>query len=145
MIRLRAYTDLACQALLSLPAEVLDPYQPLTRKLGATNTVKAPLIDYLTSKLKIITENIEQLKSQPISEFTPASSAFVTFASAKLARRALKELSSHPLYALGCRTQPAPDYSDLIWPRLNRSVFRADQVRGWVIAIALFFVTLLWM
>lgn len=133
------------QALLSLPPEVLDPYQPLTRKLGTTNTVNAPLIDYLGSKLRIITEKMEKLKSQHIAEFTPASSAFVTFTSAKLARRALKELSSHPLYALGCRTQLAPDYSDLIWPRLNRSVFRADQVRSWVIAIALFFVTLLWM
>jgi hypothetical protein len=123
----------------------LDPYQPLTRKLGTSKTVNAPLIDFLASKLKIITEAMEALKEKPITEFTASSSAFVTFKSAKLARRALKELSTHPLYAMGCRTQAAPDYSDLIWPRLNRSVFRADQVRGWVIAIALFFITLLWM
>lgn len=123
----------------------MDPYQPLTRKLGTSKTVNAPLIDFLASKLKIITEAMEALKEKPITEFTASSSAFVTFKSGKLARRALKELSTHPLYAMGCRTQAAPDYSDLIWPRLNRSVFRADQVRGWVIAIALFFITLLWM
>jgi hypothetical protein len=133
------------EALLSVPREYLDPYQTFAHRFDGLHKDNPPLIDYLTAKLAILTEKLQHAKKASITEYRPASTAFVTFRTAALARRALSELPSSELYPLGCQTRPCPHYSDIIWPRLSKSVYRADVLRGWVIAILLFFTTVAWM
>ena len=133
------------EALLSVPREYLDPYQPLSHRFDRLHKENLPLIDYLTAKLAVLTEKLEKAKAKPLSEYSPSSTAFVTFRTAALARRALQELPSSVLYPLGCQTRPCPHYSDLIWPRLSKSVYRADVVRGWVIGVIIFITTIAWM
>lgn len=136
------------RALLDLPRELLDPYQAVYRKRKSKLSVRrlqAPLIDYLAAKEKILAEKMEAAISEPFETLQPASSAFVVFTEARFARRVLRELPSHPDHALGCQTQPAPDYTDLIWPRLVRAVYRADVFKNFFIGVLVFFLILFWM
>lgn len=133
------------EALLSVPREYLDPYQPLTHRFERLHKDNMPLIDYLSAKLAVLTEKLEKAKEMPLEDYQPSSTAFVTFRTAGLARRALAELPSSDLYPLGCQTRPCPHYSDLIWPRLSKSVYRAAVFRGWVIGVVIFITTIAWM
>lgn len=133
------------EALLSVPREYLDPYQPEFRRVKKLHRDKAPLIDYLTAKLAILSEKLERAKARQLTEYRPSSTAFVTFRNAAIARRVLSEMPTSPQFPLGCQTRPCPHYSDIIWPRLNKSVYRADVMRGWVVGILIFAATIVWM
>jgi hypothetical protein len=104
----------------------------------------APLIDYLTTKLSYLTSLVDEARSQPLSSYEPASTAFVTFKDARTARFALKVLDSHPKRSLACHTTLAPDWTDLIWSRLAKSAYRAQFVRGWVVFLGVWAFTLIW-
>ena len=134
------------QVLYDLPRELLDPYQALTH-LKATSMFRkqnAPLIDYLTTKLVYLTMLLDDAREKDLAEYQAASTAFVIFKDARTARLALRILDSHPKRSLACHTVPAPDWSDLLWPRLGRSVYRSELVRSWVTFFAVWAFTLAW-
>lgn len=132
------------QVLLSLPRELIDPYQSLTHLTSLFRDQNAPLIDYLTTKLALLTSLLNEARSKPLNSFRSASTAFVTFKDAKTSRLALQVLESHPRRALACHTTPAPMHVDLLWPRLSRSVYRSEFVRSWVVTLGVWAFTLIW-
>jgi hypothetical protein len=130
----------------NLPRQLLDPYQALTH-LSFTSRFRktnAPLIDYLTTKLAYLTILLDDARAKPMSSYPASSAAFVTFRDARTARLALKVLENHPKRRLACHTQPAPDWAELLWPRLGLSVYRSEFVRGWVVFIGVWAFTLAW-
>ena len=135
-----------CQVLHSLPRELLDPYQALThlKVTSAFRKKNAPLVDYLTTKLSYLTALLDEARDKPLSSYPAASTAFVVLKDARTARLALKILDSHPKRALACHTLPAPDWTDLLWPRLGKSMYRSELVRGWVTFLAVWAFTLAW-
>lgn len=104
----------------------------------------APLIDYLTTKLVYLTMLLDEAREKDLSDYQAASTAFVIFKDARTARLALRILDSHPKRSLACHTEPAPDWTDLLWPRLGRSVYRSELVRSWVTFVAVWAFTLAW-
>jgi hypothetical protein len=104
----------------------------------------APLIDYLTTKLSYLTLLVDEARSKPLSSYAASSTAFVTFRDAKTARLAHKILDSHPKRSLACHTMPAPDWTDLLWARMGKSVYRSEFVRGWVVYLGVWAFTLVW-
>ncbi|OCF73930.1 hypothetical protein I204_05778 [Kwoniella mangroviensis CBS 8886] len=131
-------------ALHSLPRECIDPYQSLTHLTSLFRDQNAPLIDYLTTKLSYLTMLLDESRSRPLSSYTPSSAAFVTFKDAKTARLASKILDSHPKRSLACHAVPAPDWTDILWPRLGKSTYRSEFVRGWVVYLGVWAFTLVW-
>jgi hypothetical protein len=130
----------------SIPRELLDPYQALTH-LKVTSVWRkknAPLIDYLTTKLVYLTMLLDDARDKGLEDYQPASTAFVSFKDARTARLALRILDNHPKRSLACHTMPAPDWTDLLWPRLSRSVYRSEVVRSWVTFFAVWAFTLAW-
>jgi hypothetical protein len=87
---------------------------------------------------------LNKARSQNLSTYPAASTAFVTFRDAKAARLALKVLDSHPKRSLACHTMAAPDWTDLLWPQLGKSVYRTEFVRGWIVYIGVWIFTLIW-
>lgn len=134
------------QVLHSLPRPLLDPYQDLThlRLTSRFRKSNAPLIDYLTTKLAYLTILLDDARSKPMSSFPASSAAFVTFRDARTARLALKVLDNHPKRRLACKAQPAPNWVELLWPRLGLSVYRSEFVRGWVVFVGVWAFTLAW-
>jgi len=132
------------QVLHALPRELLDPYQALTHLTSLFRDQNAPLIDYLTTKLSYLTLLLDEARSKPLSSYSASSTAFVTFRDARTARLALKILDSHPKRSLACHTMPAPDWTNLLWPRLGKSVYRSEFVRGWVVHLGVWAFTLAW-
>ncbi len=132
------------QVLHALPRELLDPYQSLTHLTSIFRDQNAPLVDYLTTKLSYLTVLLDDARSRPLSSYSTSSTAFVTFKDAKTARLALNILDSHPRRSLACHTTPAPDWTDLLWPRLGKSVYRSEFVRGWVVFFGVWIFTLIW-
>ncbi|ORX36074.1 hypothetical protein BD324DRAFT_642750 [Kockovaella imperatae] len=130
----------------ALPRALLDPYQALTH-LKVTSFFRdqnAPLIDYLTTKLNYLSHRLDAARDKPLSSYNPSSTAFVTFRDARTARLAHKLLESHPTRTLACRTSPAPDWTNLLWPRLSMSIYRSEFVRKWVVQVGVWVFTLLW-
>jgi hypothetical protein len=132
------------QVLHALPRELLDPYQSLTHLTSLFRDQNAPLIDYLSTKLSYLTLLLDEARSKPLSSYAASSTAFVTFKDARTARLALKILDSHPKRSLACHTMPAPDWTNLLWPRLGKSVYRSEFVRGWVVYLGVWAFTLVW-
>ncbi|ODN77902.1 hypothetical protein L202_05008 [Cryptococcus amylolentus CBS 6039] len=130
----------------SVPRECLDPFQELTHSpiIAPFYKNNAPKIDYLTLKLNYITDLIDEAQSTPVEDYPAASTAFATFKDAKTARLALKILDSHPKRTLSCRTTAAPEWTDLLWPRLYKSAYRSEFVRGWVVNLGVWAFTLVW-
>nr|ODN96786.1 hypothetical protein L204_03495 [Cryptococcus depauperatus CBS 7855] len=131
-------------ALHSIPREYLDPYQELTYVTSFFHKHNAPIIDYLTTKLSYLTMLLSEARSRPLDEYSAASTAFVTFIDAKTARLALKILDSHPKRAFACKAIAAPDWTNILWPRLSKSVYKAEFVRGWAVHIGVWAFTLIW-
>lgn len=129
-----------------LPRELLDPYQSLTHLpiTSAFRKTNAPLIDYLTTKLAYLTLLLDEARSKPLEDFATSSAAFVTFRDARTARLALRVLNNHPKRSLACHTHPAPNWVEILWPRLGRSVYRSGFVRGWVVFLGVWAFTLAW-
>jgi lipopolysaccharide export LptBFGC system permease protein LptF len=87
---------------------------------------------------------LDDARDKDLEEYQAASTAFVSFKDARTARLALRILDNHPKRTLACHTLPAPDWTDLLWPRLGRSVYRSELVRSWVTFFAVWAFTLAW-
>lgn len=136
--------DTVWDVLHALPRELLDPYQALTHLTSFMRKENAPLIDFLTTKLNYLTILLEEAKSKSIDCYAPSSTAFVTFKDAETARAALAYLESHPKRTLACHTTPAPDWTDLLWPRVSKSAYRSNYVRSWVVFLGVWAFTIVW-
>lgn len=112
--------------LYSLPRQSLDPYQPLVHLQALFRNKTVPSMDYYTAKLGLLTQLITDARSRKVEDYEPVSTAFVTFADPKMARRACKYLAVHPKNPLACLVSPAPEYEDLDWTRIMKSSYRAE-------------------
>ncbi|KZV92098.1 hypothetical protein EXIGLDRAFT_749824 [Exidia glandulosa HHB12029] len=161
-------SDNIWDVLLSLPREILVPYQPQTRtRHGALmllpfNTVidavsswlhphqrrwieHLPTIDLAFSRLNMHTDKIEQFRARDIKTITPASSAFVTFKRWEDARRATRGLPHHPWRPLTCIVQQAPQYEDVDWRRIVKGKFPAQFLRDWIVAALIWLFQIFWL
>ncbi|KAG8689846.1 hypothetical protein FRC09_012237, partial [Ceratobasidium sp. 395] len=124
-------------ALHSLPRSDLDRYQPLINLSTLFKGKTVPAIDFLTTKLALLSALIEESRSGCGENVggAPASTAFVTFRDPRDARRALKELAAHPKNALACVTTPAPDLRDVDWGRAMKSTYTGEFLKDWVVNV----------
>ncbi|KAF8835644.1 DUF221-domain-containing protein [Paxillus ammoniavirescens] len=132
-------------ALLALPRSTLDPYQPLIHLSVLFRGKTVPSIDYYTAKLNLLTSLITQNRARAISDYSPVSTAFVTFKDPKDARRACKYLAVHPDNPLACIVTMAPQYEDIDWTRVMKSTFRAELVKDWVVNLGVWGFTIFWL
>lgn len=132
-------------ALLSLPRDVLDPYQPLVSLNQLFRGKPVPAIDYYTAKLNLLTSLITEDRSKPVGDFDSASTAFVTFADPSDARRACKYLAVHPNNPLACTVSMAPEYQDIDWIRVMKSSFRGEFLKDWIVDIGVWGFTIFWL
>ena len=128
----------------SLPRDYLDPYQPLTNVNTLFRGATVPSIDYHTAKLGLLTSLINENRSRPLVDYTPASTAFVTFHNPRDALRAVKFLPCHPSNPLVCLVEMAPDWRDLDWDRVGKSTFTGEFIRDWVVKLGVWGFTLFW-
>ena len=128
----------------SLPRDYLDPYQPLTNVNTLFRGATVPSIDYHTAKLGLLTSLINENRSRPQVDYTPASTAFVTFHNPRDALRAVKFLPCHPDNPLACLVEMAPDWRDLDWERVGKSTFTGEFIRDWVVKLGVWGFTLFW-
>ncbi|WRT64264.1 uncharacterized protein IL334_001195 [Kwoniella shivajii] len=87
---------------------------------------------------------LDESRSRPLSSYPPSSAAFITFKDARTARLASKILDSHPKRSLACHTAPAPDWTDILWPRLGKNTYRSEFIRGWAVYLGVWAFTLVW-
>ncbi|KAF9221015.1 hypothetical protein BS17DRAFT_758900 [Gyrodon lividus] len=132
-------------ALLALPRNALDPYQPLIHLSVLFRGKAVPSIDYYTAKLNLLTSLIMQNRARAISDYSPVSTAFVTFKDPKDARKACKYLAVHPDNPLACIVTMAPQYEDIDWIRVMKSTFRAELVKDWVVSLGVWGFTIFWL
>ncbi|KIK92736.1 hypothetical protein PAXRUDRAFT_146651 [Paxillus rubicundulus Ve08.2h10] len=132
-------------ALLALPRSALDPYQPLIHLSVLFRGKTVPSIDYYTAKLNLLTSLIAQNRARAISDYSPVSTAFVTFKDPTDARRACKYLAVHPDNPLACIVTMAPQYEDIDWTRVMKSTFRAELVKDWVVNLGVWGFTIFWL
>lgn len=128
----------------ALPRDYLDPFQPLTNVNTLFRGATVPSIDYHTAKLGLLTSLINENRSRPQVDYTPASTAFVTFHNPRDALRAVKFLPCHPSNPLVCLVEMAPDWRDLDWERVGKSTFTGEFLRDWVVKIGVWGFTLFW-
>jgi len=128
----------------SLPRDYLDPYQPLTNVKTLFRGAMVPSIDYHTAKLGLLTSLINENRSRPQADYTPVSTAFVTFHNPRDAHRAVKFLPCHPDNPLACLVEMAPDWRDLDWERVGKSTFTGEFIRDWVVKLGVWGFTLFW-
>jgi len=114
------------ETLLRLERATLDPYQPLINLSHFFRGQTVPAIDYYTAKLELLTSLITEQRAKSTSDFDPVSTAFVTFADPRDARRACKYLAVHPNNPLACLTTMAPGYNDIDWIRVMKSNFGVE-------------------
>ncbi len=136
--------DTIWDVLHSLSRDYLDPYQPLTNVSTLFRGATVPSIDYHTAKLGLLTSLINENRSRPQVDYTPASTAFVTFHNPRDALRAAKFLSCHPDNPLACLVEMAPDWRDLDWERVGKSTFTGEFIRDWVVKLGVWGFTLFW-
>lgn len=120
------YKPTIWDALLSLPRNSLDAYQPLISLSHLFRGQTVPSIDYHTAKLNLVTSWITEARSKPANRYEPTSTAFVTFADPDDARRACQYLTVHPNNPLTCAVTMAPPYQDLDWIRVMKSSFNGE-------------------
>lgn len=160
--------DNVWDVLLSLPRDLLVPYQPATRTRHASwlllpfNTVidavlgwlrpherrwieHLPTIDLVFTRLNMHTDKIEQLRARDPKSIAPASSAFVTFKRWEDARRATRGLQHHPWRPLTCTVQQAPQYEDVDWRRLVKGKFPAQFLRDWIVGALIWLFQIFWL
>ncbi|CAE6478030.1 unnamed protein product [Rhizoctonia solani] len=131
-------------ALHSLPRSDLDAYQPLINLSALFRGRTVPAIDFFTTKLALLSALIDESRSGPREDETPASTAFVTFKDPRDARRAVKELAAHPKILLACVVTPAPDVRDIDWGRAMKSTYTGEYVKDWVVNMGVWGFTVLW-
>ncbi|GAA6026880.1 hypothetical protein JCM8097_005929 [Rhodosporidiobolus ruineniae] len=127
---------------------LLDRFQPLYR-LRYFRRQSVPSIDYHLTKLNLLLTLIEDKRASSERE-QASSTAFVTFEKASDARRARKELAWRPIKriyrgrVLDTRVTAAPEFRDLHWDRLILVSLSSDLLRGTILQIAIWAVTLVW-
>ncbi|KAF8627393.1 hypothetical protein AX17_006208 [Amanita inopinata Kibby_2008] len=132
------------EALLSLPRDTLDAYQPLIRLSHLFRGKTVPAIDYYTTKLNFLTALITESRAKAVNDYDPVSTAFVTFTDPADARRACRYLAVHPNNPLACLVTMAPTYEDLDWIRVMKSSFNTEFVKDWIVNIGVWGFTLFW-
>ncbi|KAF9046608.1 hypothetical protein BJ165DRAFT_1346094 [Panaeolus papilionaceus] len=132
-------------ALLSLPRDSLDAYQPLVNLSHLFRGRIVPSIDYYTAKLNLLTSLVIENRAKAVTDYDSVSTAFVTFVNPADARRACKYLAVHPNNPLACLVTMAPMYSDIDWTRMMKSTFKAEFLKDWVVSIGVWGFTLFWL
>lgn len=128
------------EALSSVPREHLDPFQPVTRLSSLFRGQKVPTIDYLLTKLNLLTALVTEMRARPPSSYEATSTAFVTFRDPRQARMVWRELKSQ----IVVKVRLAPEVKDLDWERLMRTSFTGDIVRGLGVNSFFWLFTILW-
>jgi hypothetical protein len=131
-------------ALLSLPRNILDPYQPLIHLSVFFRGKTVPSIDYYTAKLHLLTSLITQNRARAATEYDALSTAFVTFKDPADARKACNYLAVHPNNPLACLVTMAPQYEDIDWTRVMRSTYQVEILKDWVVNIGVWGFTIFW-
>ncbi|KAI0270050.1 hypothetical protein BC834DRAFT_864712 [Gloeopeniophorella convolvens] len=132
-------------ALHAIPRSALEAYQPLIRLSSFFRGHTVPEIDYYITKLNLLSSLITENRARAIEHYDPVSTAFVTFADPKDARRACRYLASHPDNPMNCVVQMAPSFEDVDWTRVMKSTFKAEFLKDWVVNIGVWAFTLLWL
>ncbi|KAH8825373.1 hypothetical protein DL96DRAFT_1670496 [Flagelloscypha sp. PMI_526] len=133
------------EALLAVPRSSLDPYQPLIRLSTLFRGKTVPTIDYYTRKLAVLNNSITENRAKAVTNYSPVSTAFVSFSRAEDARKACKYLAVHPDNPLACMVQMAPQYSDLDWIRVMKSSYNTEFLKDWVVTAGVWAFTLFWL
>ena len=128
------------EALADVPRELLDPFQPVTRLSSLFRGQKVPTIDYLLTKLNLLTALVTEMRSRPPTSYEATSTAFVTFRDPRQARMVWRELKSQ----IVVKVRLAPEVKDLDWERLMRTSFTGDIVRGFSVNAFFWAFTILW-
>ncbi|PWN50853.1 hypothetical protein IE53DRAFT_368546 [Violaceomyces palustris] len=128
------------EALATVPRELLDPFQPATRLSALFRGQTVPTIDYLLTKLNLLTALVTEMRSRPPTSYEPTSTAFVTFRDPRQARMVWRELKSQ----IVVKVRLAPEVKDLDWERLMRTSFTGDLVRGFGVNVAFWGFTIFW-
>ncbi|KAH7928412.1 hypothetical protein BV22DRAFT_207268 [Leucogyrophana mollusca] len=140
-----AHEKTVWDALLSLPRSALHPYQPLIHLSVLFRGKTVPSIDYYTAKLNLLTSLITQNRAKAVHEYDAVSTAFVTFADPKDARKACKYLAVHPNNPLACLVTMAPQYEDIDWTRVMKTTYRAELLKDWVVGLGVWGFTIFWL
>ncbi|MCO5590615.1 hypothetical protein L7F22_044586 [Adiantum nelumboides] len=119
-------TETVWEALAEVPRDLLDSFQPVTRLSSLFRGQTVPTIDYLLTKLNLLTALVTEMRARPPSSYEPTSTAFVTFRDPRQARMVWRELKSQ----IVVKVRLAPEVKDLDWERLMRTSFTGDLVRG---------------
>ncbi|KAF8798979.1 DUF221-domain-containing protein [Phlegmacium glaucopus] len=133
------------EALLSLPRNSLDAYQPLVNLSQLFRGKIVPSIDYYTAKLNLLTKLITENRAKAVNDYDAVSTAFVTFADPADARRACKYLAVHPNDPMACLVTMAPMYQDIDWIRVMKSTYKGEFVKDWVVNLGVWGFTLFWL
>lgn len=128
------------ESLATVPRELLDPYQPATRLSALFRGQTVPTIDYLLTKLNLLTALVTEMRARPPSSYEPTSTAFVTFRDPRQARMVWRELKSQ----IVVRVRLAPEVKDLDWERLMRTSFTGDLARGLGVNAFFWGLTIFW-
>jgi hypothetical protein len=132
-------------------ANLLDRFHPLKR-LRRFRGQSVPAIDYWLTKLNIQMSLIDDLRARP-DQFGAASTAFVTFERVEDSIRAKRELGGRHLKAkaiarggkvLEFRVKAAPEARDLHWDQLVVVSLHADLVRGTILQVVIWGLTIVW-
>ncbi|GAA93771.1 uncharacterized protein L969DRAFT_92310 [Mixia osmundae IAM 14324] len=129
-------------ALHTVSARLLDRYQP-TMKLKLFKNAEVASIDYLLTKLNLLSGLIEKHRATP-EKFQTSSLAFVTFSEPKYARLAKRKLGFHLTKRMTCRVEDAPHFRDLQWDRVVRASFSQEVLRTTVITILFWIFTIIY-
>lgn len=128
------------EALAEAPRDLLDPFQPVTRLSSLFRGQKVPTIDYLLTKLNLLTALVTEMRARPPTSYEPTSTAFVTFRDPRQARMVWRELKSQ----IVVKVRLAPEVKDLDWERLMRTSFTGDIVRGVGVNVFFWLATIIW-
>jgi hypothetical protein len=120
-------------SLRNLSPKLLDAYQPLTKLNHLFKGQKVPAIDFYLQKYNLYSRLVEDLRATPDTTFSASPTAFVTFASAADARRALRTVPKHPSKNFACMLAPGPDVRDIVWDKLVMASFGGDLIRSIVV------------
>lgn len=136
----KSHLETVWEALSEIPRDLLDPYQPVTRLSSLFRGQKVPTIDYLLTKLNLLTALVTEMRARPPTSYEATSTAFVTFRDPRQARMVWRELKSQ----IVVKVRLAPEVKDLDWERLMRTSFTGDIVRGFGVNSFFWFFTIIW-
>ncbi len=136
----REMPETVWEALNELPRELLDPFQPATRLSALFRGQTVPTIDYLLTKLNLLTALVTEMRSRPPTSYEPTSTAFITFRDPRQARMVWRELKDQ----IVVKVRLAPEVKDLDWDRLMKTSFTGDVVRGFSVSVVTWAFTIFW-